>query len=110
MTHLKMVSCCIDFWFRAPASVIVKACVCVHDKKAHGEVQVWLDLLASVLDGSEWLPSRSGRFILGAKASGYCWIGCRVGSTAGMNIVMEKKMSCPCREMNHDSPVVRPVA
>jgi len=62
------VSCCIDFWFRASDSIIVKVCVLC----AHGEVQVWLDLSALVLDWSEWLASRSGRFIFGARSSGIC--------------------------------------
>lgn len=46
-------------------------------------------ILYSVLDGREWLVSRSGRFVRSKKVQGTHWIRSWLGATAGLVMVGE---------------------
>jgi hypothetical protein len=56
------------------------------------------------LDGSEWSASRPGRFIPGERVHDTHWIGGWVGPSAGLDTVVKRKITIPCRELNLDRP------
>jgi len=56
--------------------------------------------LTSVLDGGEWSASRPGRFIPKERVPGTHCIGGWVGPRAGLDAVVRRKISSPCRELN----------
>jgi hypothetical protein len=56
--------------------------------------------LTSALDGGGWSASRSGFFILKERAPATHWIGGWVGPSAGMNPVVGREISSPCRVWN----------
>jgi hypothetical protein len=50
------------------------------------------------LDGGEWSPSLPGRFTSRERAPGTHWIGDWVGSRAGLDTVVKRKISNPYRD------------
>lgn len=84
-------------------------CLCARQEGIRGSV----GMAGVILD----LGTRQGRgrggavvvsFIPGAP--GYRLIGCRVRSRTSLNTFRKNKMSCPCRQSNHDFLGVQPVA
>jgi hypothetical protein len=59
--------------------------------------------LTSALDGSEWSPSRPGRFTPGKRAPSTNWLGRWVDPRAGLDAI-EKNKILPCRESNPGRP------
>jgi hypothetical protein len=66
--------------------------------------------LTSVLDGGEWSVSQPGRFTPREKAPGTHWIGGWVGSRAGLDAVVKRKIPSSRQESNPRTPIVQPVA
>jgi hypothetical protein len=64
--------------------------------------------LISTLSGGEWSASRSGRFTPPEGASDIPWIGGWVGSSAGLDSVVKRRIPSPYRDSN--PPIIRPVA
>jgi hypothetical protein len=62
------------------------------------------------LDGGGWSASRPGRFIPRERLPGTHWIGSWVGSRAGLDPVVKRKIPSPLRELNPRTPIVQPVA
>jgi hypothetical protein len=56
----------------------------------------------------EWSASRPGRFIPRERAAGTRWIGGCVGSRAGLNAVVKRKIPSPYRDSN--PPIIQPVS
>jgi hypothetical protein len=52
----------------------------------------------SALDGGKWSASRSGRFTTRERAPSTHWIGGWVGSKAGLEAVVKRKIPSPCRD------------
>jgi len=52
--------------------------------------------LTSALYGGEWFASRPGRFIPRERALGTHWIGVWVGSRAGPDMVVKRKILSSC--------------
>jgi hypothetical protein len=46
----------------------------------------------SVLDGGEWSGSRSGRFILGERASCTQWVGGWIALSSDLDVVVKRKV------------------
>jgi hypothetical protein len=65
--------------------------------------------LTSALDGGECSTSRPGRFTPKERAPGTYWIRGWVGSRAGLDAVVKRKILSPRRESNLDHPIVQPV-
>jgi hypothetical protein len=66
-----------------------------------GRVEVLAPLfLASSLDRGESSASRPSHFTPGERFPGTHWIGGLVGPRVGLDNVEERKISCPCRELN----------
>jgi hypothetical protein len=62
--------------------------------KAYWGMEVSLHaFLTLALDGSEWSASRSGPFTPRERDSGTHWIGCCMGSRAGLDAVVKSKIS-----------------
>jgi hypothetical protein len=55
-----------------------------------------------------WSASRSGRFTPGEWSSNTHWIGELVRPRPSLDILEQRKISCPCRGSNADSSVIRP--
>jgi len=80
----------------------------VHTVK--GEVKALLHaFLTSSLCGSERSASHSGHFISGERNSGILSIGGWVGPGAGLDIAEKRKLSCLCRNSNHEVLIIHPV-
>jgi hypothetical protein len=62
-----------------------------------GQLHVFL---TSALDGGEWPASRPSRFTPRERVSGTHWIGGWVGTTAGLDAVVKRKIPSPCRHSN----------
>jgi hypothetical protein len=56
--------------------------------------------LTSALDGGEWSASRPGRFTSSEIAPGTHWIGGWVGTIAGLDAVVKRKIPSPHRDSN----------
>jgi hypothetical protein len=65
--------------------------------------------LTSALDGGEWSASRPGRFKARERAPGTHWIWGWVGSRAGLDAAVKRKIPSPSRESNLRTPIVQPV-
>jgi hypothetical protein len=65
--------------------------------------------LTSTLDGCEWSASHPDHFISRERAPGTHWIGCWVGSRAGLDAVAKRKIPSPSRNSNSDHPIFQPV-
>jgi hypothetical protein len=59
--------------------------------------------LTLALAVGKWLASHPGRFTPGQKSPGNHWIGGWVGSSIGLNIADQRKISCSYWESNPDS-------
>jgi hypothetical protein len=66
--------------------------------------------LTSALERGEWSASRPGRFTSRERTSGTYWTGGWVGPRAVLDVVVKRKIPSPCRESNHRTPIVQPVA
>jgi hypothetical protein len=73
------------------------------------DVQIHI-FLTSALIGAEWLASRSGRFILGERASGSHWIRRWVGPKIDLEDTERRENSCPYRDSHSDPSVFQLVA
>jgi hypothetical protein len=60
--------------------------------------------VTSALDGGEWSASRHGRFTPREIAPGTHWIGGWVGTRAGLDTEVNRKILSPCRDSNSDHP------
>jgi hypothetical protein len=60
--------------------------------------------LTSTLDEGEWSASRLGPFNPRERAPGTHWIGNCTGPRAGLDVVVNRKYLCPCREFNSSRP------
>jgi hypothetical protein len=69
--------------------------------KTHGGAPPFL---TSALGGSEWAASCPSCFTSGERASDTHWIGGWVGPRASLNAVEQRKISCPCQELNPSCP------
>jgi hypothetical protein len=67
-------------------------------------------ILTSVLGGEKWSVSRPGRFNPREIAPGTHWIGDWVGSRAGTDAVVRRKIPIPCRDSNLRSSSSKPSA
>jgi hypothetical protein len=80
----------------------------------HGVLEEWryssTCSLTSVLDVGEWSASRPGRFTPRERPPGSHSIGGWVGSWAGLDTVVKRKIPSPHRESNPRIPIVQPVA
>jgi hypothetical protein len=76
--------------------------------KTYGEAEVSLHVPSvSVTYEGELTASRFSPFTPRQRCRGTHWIGDWVGPSVGLDAV-EKSKSCPCRESNPDSSVVKP--
>jgi hypothetical protein len=66
--------------------------------------------LASAPDGGEWSASRPGRFKPRKRVPGTHCIGGWVGTRAGLDAVVKRKIPSPRREWNPKTPIVQPIA
>jgi hypothetical protein len=66
--------------------------------------------LTSALEGGEWSASRPARFTLRNPPPRINYTGGRVGSRAGLDAVVKRKIPSPRQESNPRTPNVQPVA
>ena len=70
-----------------------------------GKIYIWgvevqdHSFLTSVLDGSEWSTTGSGRFTPVKKPGTHC-TGDWAGTSAGLDVSVKRKIICPCRDSN----------
>jgi hypothetical protein len=61
-------------------------------------------VLTSALVGGEWSASRPSHINPGERAPCTHWIKGCMGTTAGLNAVAKRKISCPCHKLNPGHP------
>jgi hypothetical protein len=66
--------------------------------------------LTLALNGGEWSASCPGCFTPRERAPGTHWIGGWVGPRAILDMVVKRKILCPCQELNPRTQIVQPVA
>jgi hypothetical protein len=66
-------------------------------------------LLTSTLYGRQWSALRCGRFTIWVRAPGTHLVGGWLGPRAGLEVLENRNISCPCRESKHDISVVQRV-
>jgi hypothetical protein len=73
------------------------------------EVQLHAFLLPA-LEGGEWSASRPGRCVPGERTPSNHWIGVWVGTRAGLDAMMKRKILSPRRKSNPQISIVQPAA